>query len=92
MMDTIGKLKQIRDYMNSSPFPKPEFGDACDEAIKALENQPKYERALKLQAKQSTCCSSYGECDDCGQSDQEIEKCIKASVDFFKKQAGLDVD
>ncbi|SEJ35799.1 hypothetical protein SAMN05660742_10696 [Propionispira arboris] len=39
MMDTIGKLKQIRDYMNSSPFPKPEFGDACDEAIKALDHK-----------------------------------------------------
>ncbi|WP_019555220.1 hypothetical protein [Propionispira raffinosivorans] len=49
MMDTIGKLKQIRDYMNSSPFPKPEFGDACDEAIKALENQQKYEIPLTVE-------------------------------------------
>jgi len=65
---------------------------ALSKGIEAIQNQPKYERALKLQAKEATCCNSYGDCNNCEQSAKEIEKCVKVSVDFFKKQAGLNVD
>jgi hypothetical protein len=90
MMDTIEKLEQLREYMNSSPFPKPEFSKACEEAIKAIENQTKYENALVEMTQYFRCNVIKGlylpeeEC-------HKYKSCAECMTRYFKNLAGLEV-
>lgn len=105
-MTTIELLQALREIgvykLIDSGYLKPikgnEYSHALDEAVEALENQPKYEKALKIMASgwvyksksDYYCkgCKYYGKpafgCN--GSSDD----CMNQLIDYFKKQAGLE--
>jgi hypothetical protein len=62
--------------------------DAHEMAIKALENQPKYEKALamacELVPKSDWCYTKEHVCDKRG--------CTMCMIAYFKKKAGIEVD
>ena len=61
--------------------------DAIKAAIKALEKQHKYEKALKLMAEKFIChCDNY--CDGCVGCNGDPLDIVK----YFKQQAGLGDD
>ena len=86
MMDTITRLQLLqRQHAGEG------YGEAINEAIKALENQQKYEAALDM------ICNDYF--DDMSRCPPEITVCKdegltcgRCIIEHYKKQAGLEGD
>lgn len=68
--------------------------DAHKMAIKALENQAKYEKALNMMACQIVDFSKERECAGCPLKGSGIDKwgssCKQKIVEYYKRQAGID--
>lgn len=63
--------------------------DAFNLAIKALENQPKYENALELACDKISCM--YCILHDVHPCEETHEQCVKRKAQYFKLKAGLEV-
>ncbi|MGL6017023.1 MAG: hypothetical protein ACRCZU_13270 [Selenomonadaceae bacterium] len=91
-MDTI---KVLRDLQGSCCIMGQNVrADALEEAIKALENQPKYEKALELSVRDGDKCGVDIYCDQwpCAYDDSEcLEHCCECGIKYYKQQAGLEV-
>jgi DNA repair exonuclease SbcCD ATPase subunit len=83
------KLKHIRDFINEIPFSKRKMGYAMEEAIKAVENQPKYNLVFELMATELTWKELKEHDEEYDQMDFGAKRTI--CINKFKRQAGLEV-
>lgn len=85
-------IKILKGIMFSSLEEK----TAINEAIKALENQPKYEKALYEMSKNvQSCyrCKHEENSPDCARNNGFDESiCLNGHVDYYKKEAGSEID
>lgn len=90
MMESI-RLQTI-DFLKSITVPSlnPLSRFYYEQAIKALENQPKYEKALAEMTKYFRCSKLKGlylSEEDC----HKYKSCEECMIKYFKKKAGLEV-
>ena len=98
MMDTIELLKAMQEkcsngYKYDDPLRMKKYR-ALEEAIKSLEDQPKYEKALELSVRDGDKCGVDIYCDQwpCVYDDSErLEHCCECGIKYYKQQAGLEV-
>jgi uncharacterized paraquat-inducible protein A len=77
---------------DSSVYGWRKVADAFNLAIKALENQPKYENALELAVRDSDKSGTDVWCEDCGYEEYErLNKCWECGMKYYKRKAGLEV-
>ena len=93
-METIELLKAMQEKcLRGGKYDDPLRIDkykALEEAIKALENQPKYEKALAEMTKYFRCSKLkglYSSEEDC----HKYKSCEDCMIKYFKKQVGLKV-
>lgn len=58
-------------------------------AIRAIENQPKYEKALAMACDKISCL--YCVLHDSHPCEETHEQCVKRKIQYFKKKAGIEV-
>ena len=77
---------------DSSVYGWRKVADAFNLAIKALENQSKYENALELAVRDSDKSGTDVWCEDCGYvEDERLNRCWECGMKYYKRKAGLEV-
>ena len=70
-----------------------DVADAFNLAIKALENQSKYEKALEAAVRDSDKSGTDVWCEDCGyEEDERLNKCWECGMKYYKRKVGLEAD
>jgi len=89
-MTTIKGLKQLKRHLSSDGYNV----SMLDDAIKALEDQLKYEAALYEMSKNvQTCyrCKHEEDSPNCARNNGRDESiCLNGHVDYYKNKFGLD--
>ena len=87
MRDNCVSKHEYSDPMRGIKF------HALETAIKALENQSKYENALELAVRNSDKSSTDVWCEDCGyEEDERLNKCWECGMKYYKRKVGLEAD
>lgn len=91
-MTTIEKLQYIHDVImvETGLFDKDHgFKEAALEAIKALENQTKYETALKMMANENIPDNSYTFCNACINEDPSRSRYESRTCQLYEDEKGV---
>ena len=68
-----------------------DVADAFNLAIKALQNQPKYEEALEMAVRNSDKSGTDIWCHDCPyEDDVKLEHCWECGMKYYRRKAGID--